>query len=104
MESHTSTIIAAENSINFALRIIKPVLDGKGTTVEVTREAEQRYVNQMQADMQKTVWSTGCTSWYLKDTTDGKKWNGSTYPYSQAYFWYRCLFPDFGDLEIRVSM
>ncbi|KAG7053128.1 dimethylaniline monooxygenase [Colletotrichum scovillei] len=101
LTGHASTIIAAENSINFALRIIKPVLDGKGMTVEVTREAEQQYVNQMQADMQKTVWSTGCTSWYLKDTTDGKKWNGSTYPYSQAYFWYRCLFPDFGDLEIR---
>ncbi|KAK1704332.1 hypothetical protein BDP67DRAFT_606482 [Colletotrichum lupini] len=104
LTGHTSTNIAAENSINFALRIIKPVLDGKGMTVEVTREAEQQYVSQMQADMQKTVWSTGCTSWYLKDTTDGKKWNGSTYPYSQAYFWYRCLFPDFGDLEIRVSM
>ncbi|KAK1461127.1 hypothetical protein CMEL01_14763 [Colletotrichum melonis] len=101
LTGHTSTIIAAENSINFALRVIKPVLDGKGMTVEVTREAEQQYVSQVQADMQKTVWSTGCTSWYLKDTTDGKKWNGSTYPYSQAYFWYRCLFPDFGDLEIR---
>ncbi|GKT80730.1 dimethylaniline monooxygenase [Colletotrichum tofieldiae] len=100
---HTSAIIAAENSVNFALRIIRPLLDGKGTVIEVTRVAEQQYVDRMQRDMQKTVWFTGCTSWYLKDTKDGKKWNGSTYPYSQAYFWYRCLFPNFKDLQISVS-
>ncbi|OBR14566.1 Dimethylaniline monooxygenase [Colletotrichum higginsianum IMI 349063] len=100
LTGHTSAIIAAENSINFALRIIRPLLEGKGTVVEVTREAEQDYVDRLQEDMQKTVWNTGCTSWYLKDTKDGKKWNGSTWPYSQAYFWYRCLFPNFADLKI----
>ncbi|KAK1995030.1 FAD/NAD(P)-binding domain-containing protein [Colletotrichum falcatum] len=100
LTGHNSAIIAAENSVNFALRIIEPLLDGKGTAVEVTREAEQRYVDRMQRDMEKTVWLTGCTNWYLKDTKDGGKWNGSTYPYSQAYFWYRCLFPDFKDLQI----
>ncbi|GJC86121.1 Baeyer-Villiger monooxygenase [Colletotrichum liriopes] len=103
LTGHTSAIIAAENSVNFALRIIRPLLDGKGTVIEVTRAAEQQYVDRMQRDMQKTVWFTGCTSWYLKDTKDGKKWNGSTYPYSQAYFWYRCLFPNFKDLQISVS-
>lgn len=104
LTGHTSAIIAAENSINFALRIIRPLLEGKGTVVEVTREAEQDYVDRLQEDMQKTVWFTGCTSWYLKDTKDGKKWNGSTWPYSQAYFWYRCLFPNFADLKISVSV
>ncbi|KAK1984190.1 hypothetical protein LZ30DRAFT_712130 [Colletotrichum cereale] len=95
LTGHTSAIIAAENSVNFALRIVEPLLNGKGTAIEVTREAEHQYVDRMQKDMQNTVWFTGCTSWYLKDTRDGKKWNGSTYPYSQAYLWYRCLFPNF---------
>ncbi|WDK16574.1 hypothetical protein CGRA01v4_07857 [Colletotrichum graminicola] len=100
LTGHNSAIIAAENSVNYALRIIEPLLDGKGTVVEVTRQAEQQYVDRIQRDMENTVWFTGCTSWYLKDTKDGKKWNGVTYPYSQAYFWYRCLFPNFKDLRI----
>ncbi|KAK2017528.1 FAD/NAD(P)-binding domain-containing protein [Colletotrichum eremochloae] len=103
LTGHNSAIIAAENSVNFALRVIEPLLNGKGTAVEVTRKAEHQYVDRMQRDMENTVWFTGCTSWYLKDTKDGKKWNGSTYPYSQAYFWYRCLFPSFKDLQISVS-
>ncbi|KAJ5001779.1 Baeyer-Villiger monooxygenase [Colletotrichum sp. SAR 10_66] len=103
LTGHTSAIIAAENSINFSLRIIKPLLDGKGTIVEVKRNAEEEYVEQMQRDMQDRVWYTGCSSWYLRGSKEGKKWNGSTYPYSQVYFLYRCLFPQFGDLQISVS-
>ncbi|KAH9238349.1 hypothetical protein K456DRAFT_1758791 [Colletotrichum gloeosporioides 23] len=100
LTGHTSAIIAAENSINFSLRIIKPLLDGKGTIVEVKRDAEEAYVEQMQRDMQDRVWYTGCNSWYLRGSKEGKKWNGSTYPYSQLYFLYRCLFPKFDDLQI----
>ncbi|KAF4874091.1 ABC transporter atnG [Colletotrichum siamense] len=102
LTGHTSAIIAAENSINFSLRIIKPLLDGKGTIVEVKRDAEEEYVEQMQRDMQDRVWYTGCNSWYLRGSKEGKKWNGSTYPYSQVYFLYRCLFPKFGDLQISI--
>ncbi|KAF9875446.1 hypothetical protein CkaCkLH20_07266 [Colletotrichum karsti] len=101
LTGHNSAIIAAENCINYSLRIIRPLLEGKGTIVEVKRDSEQEYVNQMQKDMQNTVWFTGCNSWYLRGSKEGRKWNGSTYPYSQVYLWYRCLFPKFDDLEIR---
>ncbi|KAI8295000.1 Baeyer-Villiger monooxygenase [Colletotrichum sp. SAR11_240] len=104
LTGHTSAIIAAENSINFSLRIIKPLLDGKGTVVEVKRDAEEEYVQQMQRDMQDRVWYTGCNSWYLRGSKEGKKWNGSTYPYSQVYFLYRCLFPKFDDLQISIFL
>lgn len=104
LTGHTSAIIAAENSINYALRIIEPLLNGKGTVVEVKRDAEQQYVSQMEKDMQGTVWFTGCNSWYLRGSKPGKKWNASTWPYSQAYLWYRCLFPRFDDLAISVSV
>ncbi|TDZ41290.1 Baeyer-Villiger monooxygenase [Colletotrichum trifolii] len=106
LTGHTSAIIAAENSINFALRVIRPLLEGKGTVVEVKREAERRYVDRMQDDMQKTVWFTGCSSWYLQKSTkgdDGQLWNSATWPYSQTYLWYRCLFPKFNELDISGS-
>ncbi|ERT03339.1 dimethylaniline monooxygenase [Sporothrix schenckii 1099-18] len=92
---HTSTIMAAENSINFALRIIKPLLDGEGTQVDVKRSAEEQYVHRIQDALANTVWNSGCQSWYIDRTPgkEGKKWNGMTYPYSQIHYWYRCLFP-----------
>ncbi|KAL7917573.1 FAD/NAD(P)-binding domain-containing protein [Trichoderma austrokoningii] len=62
---HTSTIMAVENSINFALRLIKP-----------------RYIDQIQAHLQQTVWlSGGCSNWYNR-AQDGSIYNGSSYPYS----------------------
>ncbi|KAK3390648.1 monooxygenase [Podospora didyma] len=99
---HTSVVIATENAINFALRVIKPVLDGEATRVELKREAEVKYVDELQNKLQNdTVFSKGgCRSWYFKeDKATGRKWNAFIYPYWQAYFWYRCLFPTWGDWE-----
>lgn len=100
---HTSAIMAAENSINYALRVIQPVLDGKASAVDLRLEAEQRYVDQIQDDLQKTVWNSGCQSWYVEENEQGRKWNAMSYPYSQAYYWYRSLFPVWRDWEFYVS-
>lgn len=99
---HTSAILAVENAINYALRVIKPVLDGDATTVEVKREAEIRYSQQMQSDLHKTVWWGGCTSWYNTKGRSGKQWNAMSYPHSQMHYWYKCLFPAYGDWDYTV--
>lgn len=99
---HTSTIMAAENGINYALRVIKPVLDGYADTVEVKSEAEERYSRQLQEDLHKTVWWGGCVSWYNVAGRSGKKWNSMTYPHSQAHYWYKCLFPTYEDWSYTV--
>ncbi|KAF5613349.1 ACB 4-hydroxyacetophenone monooxygenase [Fusarium sp. NRRL 25303] len=59
---HTSAIMAIENSVNFALRILKPVLSSPNGVVELDRDAEERYVNRIQDDLSKTVWNSGCQS------------------------------------------
>lgn len=95
--------MAVENSINFALRLIKPVLQGKAMAVDVHPDAEKYYIDQVQADLQQTVWlSGGCSNWYNR-TRDGSIHNAMTYPYSQPYFWYRCLFPIYKDFKYDVS-
>ncbi|CAK7233346.1 hypothetical protein SBRCBS47491_008577 [Sporothrix bragantina] len=95
---HTSAIMAAENSINFALRLIKPVLDGEYSTVDLKREAEEHYSDDLQTALSKTVWNSGCQSWYVDESAGGgKKWNAMSYPYSQAHYWYRSLFPTWSD-------
>ncbi|KAK3485558.1 uncharacterized protein B0T23DRAFT_390620 [Neurospora hispaniola] len=97
---HTSFLIAVENAINYSLRIIEPLLKGKGSVAEVKRKAEEKYVQSLHHALQDTVFSTGCSSWYNR-TVDGKKpWNASAYPWSQAHHWYSCLFPSWKDWRL----
>lgn len=94
--------MSIENGINYALRVLKPVLEGKASVACVKRSAEESYVDRLQAALQKTVWTTGCNSWYVRGP-GGKIWNGMTYPWSQAYYWYESLFPVWRDWEYSVS-
>ncbi|GAM91709.1 hypothetical protein ANO11243_097620 [Dothideomycetidae sp. 11243] len=98
---HTSTIMASENSINYALRILKPFMYDNVQSVEVKREAETSYTDKIQSGLQKTVWNSGCTSWYIRAVEKGSPtWNAMTYPYTQGYYWYRCLFPIWKDWKL----
>lgn len=101
---HTSSIMALENSINYALRVFKPALEGRASTAVIKREAEEAYTDTIQDALQHRVWNSGCSSWYFQKSVDGTKtWNAMSYPYSQGYFWYRCLFPVWSDWEYSVS-
>lgn len=94
----------SENVVNLALRQIKPILGDPLGTVEVTREAEEAYVQQLQKDLANRVWNTGCNGWYVAVDDAGKfLWNAATYPYSQAHFWYTCLFPEKAHWQYTVS-
>ncbi|OBT65742.1 hypothetical protein VE03_03346 [Pseudogymnoascus sp. 23342-1-I1] len=97
---HTSALMASENMINYALRILSPVLGGKAASVEVNYEAEKKHVYYMQDELKKRVWSAGCKSWYIKEN----QWNSMSYPWSQAYFWYRSLFPTWSDWIIKAPV
>ncbi|CZR68093.1 related to flavoprotein involved in K+ transport [Phialocephala subalpina] len=95
---HTSAMMASENMVNYALRILAPVLRGKAVSVEVKYNAEKQHVYHMQDELRKRVWSAGCNSWYIKDDN---QWNSMSYPWSQAYFWYRSLFPHWNDWVVK---
>jgi hypothetical protein len=94
--------MAVENSINYALRLIKPILQGEATAVDVHLDAEKQYIDQIQTDLKDTVWLSGCNNWYNR-TQEGTVRNAMSYPYSQPYFWYRCLFPVYKDFKYDVS-
>ncbi|ETS73027.1 hypothetical protein PFICI_15202 [Pestalotiopsis fici W106-1] len=93
---HTSALMAAENSINFALRVIKPVLEGQATVADLKPQAEAEYTERLQKDLEKTVWNSGCQSWYIR-ANGGKPWNAMSYPWTQSYFWFRSRFPTWSD-------
>jgi len=100
---HTSTVMAIENSINYALRVIGPVLEGEASAAEVKAGAEREYVERVQTALEGTVFASGCTSWYVEENGEGRRWNSATYPWSQGYFWWRSLFPVWRDWTYSVS-
>ncbi|KAF1982399.1 FAD/NAD(P)-binding domain-containing protein [Aulographum hederae CBS 113979] len=97
---HTSALMASENTINYALRVSKSVLTGKARSVELKEEAEKKYVYALQAALKGRVWSAGCKTWYVNDN----EWNAMAYPWSQAHFWYRSLFPVWSDWTIKRAL
>ena len=101
---HTSGIIAIENTINYGLRVLRPCIEGRASVADVRREAEEEYVADIQRALRKTVWFSGCESWYVKGGVGGERWNSMSYPYTQAHFWYRCLFPRWSDWEFSVGL
>ncbi|KAF9878989.1 monooxygenase [Colletotrichum karsti] len=97
---HTSTVMAIENGVNYALRVLKPVLEGRASAAMVKSEAEQQYVDEMQSALRNTVWNTGCGAWYTKKSKGTEnQWNAMAYPYSQIHFWYRSFFPNWSHWE-----
>lgn len=102
---HTSAIMASENTVNYALRVLEPVISGKAEYVEITKKAESEYAYGLQAALKETVWSSGCDSWYVKkNREEGVEWNAMSYPYSQGHFWYRSLFPRNKDWFVKVGL
>lgn len=115
---HTSFIMENESSIRYILKLIRPILKGAVSEVEVKREAATKWTQEVQRDMKNTVFPA-CRSWYQDDDNQG--WNSVLYPYvlslfrplflpslshveeakslsllcsrSQLDFMYRCMFP-----------
>ncbi|PWW75942.1 putative monooxygenase [Tuber magnatum] len=96
---HSSAIFAIENAVNYALRVLKPVLRGDASRVEVKERSEKEYINRVQAKLRETVWNTGCSNWY---TSNG--WNATAYPWSQLHYYYRSVFVKDKDWDVTVSL
>ncbi|KAJ8608666.1 hypothetical protein MRB53_039550 [Persea americana] len=61
------------------------ILNGDATTIEVKREAEEAYTADIQKSLSKMVWMKGgCASWYFMENNQGKLWNPTVYPKSEA--------------------
>lgn len=50
------------SSVNYALRVLKPVLKGDAAYVDLKPEAEGEYIMKMQEALRNRVWHTGCNS------------------------------------------
>jgi cation diffusion facilitator CzcD-associated flavoprotein CzcO len=65
---HSSMVYMIESQIAHVLAALGHMRDRGAETIEVTAEAQERFNADIDARMRGTVWTTGCSSWYLDDT------------------------------------
>ena len=80
---HNSVVIMIEAQIRYIVRALQYTLGrGAHTWVDVTREAEDAFVAEVNGKQGDLVWATGCTSWYLNPSGENFSiWPGSTLSY-----------------------
>jgi cation diffusion facilitator CzcD-associated flavoprotein CzcO len=65
---HNSMVYMIESQLAHVMAALRHMRDRGAETIEVRREAQERYNGDIDRRMTGTVWSTGCASWYLDHT------------------------------------
>ena len=96
---HNSIIFMIEAQVNYIMDCLK-TLKAKGADyLDVKPQVQAEFNQKVQANLEGTVWSSGCVSWYQQD--GGKNftiWPWSTWKYwletrkvnAEDYQWHRC--------------
>ena len=76
---HNSMIVMMEAQLRLAMSCLRAMRAGGVALVEPRAEATRRFNDDLQARVGRTVWSSGCKSWYLNaDGINTVLWPGST--------------------------
>ena len=84
-----------ECQVRYVMQCIHRMQERMVGALNVREEAMRRWSEECQTSLEKSVWSTGCESWYKN--SDGKITNN--WPYSTISFWWRTRQPNFADFE-----
>ncbi len=79
---HSSMVFMIESQVRYVVDAIRTMRARGWTAVDVRAETQSRYNERLQARLAKTVWATGCKSWYM--TRSGRNttlWPGFTFEY-----------------------
>jgi cation diffusion facilitator CzcD-associated flavoprotein CzcO len=73
---HNSMIFMIEAQVDLVLNCLDALETRRARSIEVRPEVEARFNAELQSRLQRSVWATGCRSWYLNE--DGS--NSSLWP------------------------
>jgi cation diffusion facilitator CzcD-associated flavoprotein CzcO/acetyl esterase/lipase len=79
---HHSVVFMVEQQIAYVMKCLRLMRAQGMTSIEVRREAQTKFNQELQRRLQSTVWATGCKSWY--QDAHGKNvtlWPGFTFQY-----------------------
>lgn len=80
--SHSSILLMLEAQFHYVLACLKSMESRHAKSMDVKAAPQQQYVNQLDKKLQRSVWASGCNSWYL--TEHGRNvinWFGFTFSY-----------------------
>ncbi|MGB3485816.1 MAG: NAD(P)/FAD-dependent oxidoreductase [Mycobacterium sp.] len=83
---HTSVVFMIESQIRYVAQAIAAVDAADVEALAPTRAAQDRFNNDLQRDLARSVWNTGgCRSWYLDEHGNNRTlWGGFTWQYWAA--------------------
>jgi cation diffusion facilitator CzcD-associated flavoprotein CzcO len=92
---HNSMVFMIESQIELVLRCLSAVERRRGQSVEVRAEAQRAYNGALEPRLDKSIWASGCQSWYL----DAQGKNRTLWPGFTFEFWLRTRHLAFSALE-----
>ncbi|MCB2066015.1 MAG: NAD(P)/FAD-dependent oxidoreductase [Erythrobacter sp.] len=87
----------AEMQWDYLKQLLEPVREGRARCVEPTREAFEAYEERRIAAARKTIFGSGCSSWYLDDTGVPATW-----PWSYQAFVDAMAAPDWQEFRLEA--
>jgi cation diffusion facilitator CzcD-associated flavoprotein CzcO len=97
---HNSVVFMIESQVRYALDCLGWLWNGTGT-IEVKAGVQKTFNAMLREKMKKTVWMSGCRSWYLN--ADGT--NSTIWPHFTVTYWWktrRASRRDFDLAPVRV--
>lgn len=82
---HNSMVFMIESQIELVLRCVSALERRKARSVQVRRRAQRAFNRALQPRLRRSVWASGCRSWYLDQ--QGK--NHTLWPGFTFEFWFR---------------
>ena len=95
---HNSMIFMIEAQARYARRAIEALRDRKLASIDVRRSVEDAFRAELAGKMQRTVWTSGCRSWYQNAQGEVFVWPGATLDY-----WWRTRTIDLSEYELRAA-
>jgi cyclohexanone monooxygenase len=79
---HSSMIYMIESQIELVLRAMRAMNARKARSVHVKKSAQEAFNSALQPKLQRSIWSSGCRSWYLDASGhNATAWPGFTFEF-----------------------
>jgi cation diffusion facilitator CzcD-associated flavoprotein CzcO len=79
---HNSMVFMIESQAHYIVEALNTMKAHRIKAIDVKPQAQTQFVDDVQAELKRTVWSSGCKSWYLNDKgRNTAAWPGFTFAY-----------------------
>ena len=82
---HNSVVFMIEAQVRYLMGAIAAMREAEATRVEVRRDVEIVFNERLQRRLGRTIWNSGCRSWYL----DERGRNVTLWPGFTVEYWWR---------------